>query len=248
MGGTYRRRPARGAPVYTPRMPDAAPAPARTLLSWSGGKDSALALQALRADPEVRLEALLTTVTSGYDRVSMHGVRRALLDAQARALGLPLRVVRIPPACTNAEYEAAFGAALAAWAAEGGAAVAFGDLFLADVRAYRERLVAAHAPGLAPRFPLWGADTAATARRFVAEGYRAALVCVDPRQVDAALAGRDYDAALLAGLPAGADPCGENGEFHTFVYDGPGFRTPVPVARGEVVTRDGFVFCDLVPG
>jgi uncharacterized protein (TIGR00290 family) len=220
--------------------------PERTLLSWSGGKDSALALRALRADPAVRVDALVTTVTGGHDRVSMHGVRRALLEQQADALGVPLRVVRIPPACTNAEYEAAFGAALAAWAGEGGGAVAFGDLFLADVRAYREQLVAAHAPRLAARFPLWGADTAATARRFVADGFRAVLVCVDPRQVDAALAGREYDSQLLADLPAGADPCGENGEFHTFVYDGPGFHRAVPVARGEAVTRDGFAFCDLV--
>jgi uncharacterized protein (TIGR00290 family) len=224
----------------TPRPPE------RTLLSWSGGKDSALALQALRADAAVRVDALVTTVTDGHDRVSTHGVRRALLERQAGAVGLPLRVVRIPPACTNAEYEAAFGAALAAWAREGGGAVAFGDLFLADVRAYREQLVAAHAPRLAARFPLWGADPAATARRFVTEGFRAVLVCVDPRQVDAALAGREYDAQLLADLPAGADPCGENGEFHTFVYDGPGFRRAVPVARREAATRDGFAFCDLV--
>jgi uncharacterized protein (TIGR00290 family) len=225
----------------TPRPPE------RTLLSWSGGKDSALALQALRADAAVRVDALVTTVTDGHDRVSVHGVRRALLERQADALGVPLRVVRIPPACTNADYEAAFGAALAAWAGEGGGVVAFGDLFLADVRAYRERLVAAHAPGLATRFPLWGADTTATARRFVADGFRAVLVCVDPRQVDAALAGREYDAQLLADLPVGADPCGENGEFHTFVYDGPGFRRPVPVARGEAVMRDGFAYCDLLP-
>jgi diphthamide synthase (EF-2-diphthine--ammonia ligase) len=125
--------------------------------------------------------------------------------------------------------------------------VVFGDLFLTDVRAYRERLVAAHAPALAAAFPLWGTDTAALARRFVADGFRAILVCVDPRQVDAALCGREYDARFLADLPPGADPCGENGEFHTFVYDGPGFETPVPVARGDVVTRDGFVYCDLLP-
>jgi uncharacterized protein (TIGR00290 family) len=234
--------------MYDARMAltPAAP-PARTLLSWSGGKDSALALQALRADPAVRVEALLTTVTDAYDRVSMHGVRRALLDRQAAAVGLPVEPVRIAPGCTNAEYEAAFGGALAGWAARGGQTVAFGDLFLTDVRAYRERLVAAHAPALAAAFPLWGTDTAALARRFVADGFRAILVCVDPRQVDAALCGREYDARLLGDLPPGADPCGENGEFHTFVYDGPGFKTPVPVTRGDVVTRDGFVYCDLLP-
>lgn len=222
-------------------------APERTLLSWSGGKDSSLALQRLRADPAVRVEALLTTVTDAYDRVSMHGVRRALLEAQAAAVGLPLRTVRIPPACSNAEYEARFGDALAAWAAEGGEAVAFGDLYLADVRAYRERLVAAYAPALAPRFPLWGEDTAALARRFVADGFRATLVCVDPRQIDAEFCGRAYDVALLADLPPGADPCGENGEFHTYVSDGPLFAAPVRVARGEVVEREGFWFCDLRP-
>lgn len=223
------------------------PTPDRTLLSWSGGKDSALALQRLRADPSVRVEALLTTVTDVYDRVSMHGVRRALLEAQAAAVGLPLRIVRIPPGCTNAEYEQRFGGALAAWAADGGHAVAFGDLFLADVRAYRERLVAEHASALAPRFPLWGEATGALARRFVADGFRATLVCVDPRQIPAACCGRAYDAALLDALPATADPCGERGEFHTFVHDGPGFARAVPVRAGEVVERDGFWFADLLP-
>ena len=227
-------------------MPIPAP-PARTLLSWSGGKDSALALQALRADPAVRVGGLLTTVTDVYDRVSMHGVRRALLEQQAAAAGLPLDVVRIPPACGNAEYEARFGGALAGWAGQGGEAVAFGDMFLADVRAYRERLVAEHAAGLAARFPVWGADTAALARRFVADGFRAVLVCVDPHQIDASFCGREYDASLLAELPRGAEPCGENGEFHRFVYDGPVFSAPVPVVRGGVVTRDGFAFCDLLP-
>ncbi len=239
--------PDRSHPIDDTTGADRPGAPASVALSWSGGKDSALALRALRADPAVRVDALLTTVTDAYDRVSMHGVRRPLLEAQAAALGVPLEVVRIPPACSNADYEAAFGGALAGWAGRGGGAVAFGDLFLADVRAYRERLVAAHA-ALAPRFPLWGADTAALARRFVADGFRAVLVCVDPRQVDPSLCGREYDDRLLDELPPGADPCGENGEFHTFVYDGPVFGRPVPVARGEVVARDGFVFCDLLPG
>jgi uncharacterized protein (TIGR00290 family) len=229
----------------SPADPSAS-APVRTLLSWSGGKDSALALHALRADPAVRVEALLTTVTAAYDRISMHGVRRALLERQAAAVGLPLRTVAIPAACTNGEYEAAFGGALAAWAEEGGAAVAFGDLFLADVRAYRERLVAAHAPALTARFPLWGADTRALARRFVDDGYRAVLVCVDPRQLDAAFCGRAYDARLLDELPAGVDPCGENGEFHTFVHGGPVFRAPVPVLHGAVALREGFAFQDLL--
>jgi len=220
--------------------------PTRALLSWSGGKDSALALHRLRETDALRVEGLLTTVTDGYDRISMHGVRRALLDAQADAVGLPLRTVRIPPRCSNDEYEARTGAALAAWAAEGGGAVAFGDLFLEEIRAYRERLLGPHP--LAPVFPLWGEDTAALARRFVALGFRAVLVCVDPRQLDARFAGRAYDHALLDELPAGVDPCGENGEFHTFVHDGPVFRAPVRLAPGEVVERDGFVFADLLPG
>jgi uncharacterized protein (TIGR00290 family) len=218
----------------------------RALLSWSGGKDSALALQRLRETGELRVEGLLTTVTAEYDRISMHGVRRALLEAQAAAVGVPLRTVAIPPACTNDDYEARTGAALAAWADEGGRAVAFGDLFLTDVRAYRERLLAPHP--LVPRFPLWGEDTGALARRFVALGFRAVLVCVDPKQLDPHFAGRAYDDALLDELPPGADPCGENGEFHTFVYDGPIFRAPVSVTQGEVVERGGFVFADLLPG
>jgi uncharacterized protein (TIGR00290 family) len=220
--------------------------PPRALLSWSGGKDSALALHRLRETGALGVEGLLTTVTDAYDRISMHGVRRALLDAQAAAVGLPLRTVRIPPGCSNEEYEARTGAALAAWVGEGGAAVAFGDLFLEDIRAYRERLLAPHP--LAAVFPLWGEDTTALARRFVALGFRAVLVCVDPRRLDRRFAGRAYDDALLDELPAGVDPCGEHGEFHTFVHDGPVFRAPVAVAPGEVVERDGFVFADLLPG
>lgn len=223
---------------------DASGAP-RALVSWSGGKDSALALHRVLADGQVRVDGLLTTVTDGYDRISMHGVRRALLDAQAAALALPVTTVRIPPACANDEYEARTGTALAAYAAGGGRAVVFGDLFLADVRAYRERLLAPH--GLAGRFPLWGEDTATLARAFVALGFRATLVCVDPTQLDARFAGRPFDDALLDALPAGVDPCGERGEFHTFVHDGPVFRRPVPVRPGEVVARDGFVFADLLP-
>jgi uncharacterized protein (TIGR00290 family) len=237
------------ASVYR-AMPDAPTAASarRTLLSWSGGKDSALALHALRhADSRhgARVEALLTTVTGPYERVSMHGVRMALLEAQAAALGVPLRVARIPAPCTNAEYEAAMRAPLEAWRSEGGGAVAFGDLFLADVRAYRERLLAP--TGLAAAFPLWGAHTPALARDVVRLGFRAILVCVDPAQLDPAFCGRDYDDALLDALPDGVDACGERGEFHTFVWDGPGFARPVPVARGEVVTRDGFVFQELLP-
>jgi uncharacterized protein (TIGR00290 family) len=232
--------------VAGPMSAASAAAVPRALVSWSGGKDSALALHRVLTDGSVRVDGLLTTVTDGYDRISMHGVRRALLDAQVGALGLPLTTVRIPPQCTNDEYEARSGDALAAYAADAGEAIVFGDLFLADVRAYRERLLAPH--GLAARFPLWGEDTAETARRFVALGFRATLVCVDPRQLDPAFVGRAYDDALLDALPPGVDPCGERGEFHTFVHDGPIFRHPVSVRPGEQVERGGFAFADLLPG
>lgn len=240
------------APTAAPSAaPSAAPAAApRLLLGWSGGKDSALALHALRAASAAdgaapRVEGLLTTVTGAYDRISMHGVRTALLDAQAAALGLPVRVARIPAPCTNDEYQAVMRAPLDAWRADGGDGVAFGDLFLADVRAYRERLL--QPTGLAAHFPLWGRDTAALAREFVRLGFRATLVTIDPRKLDPSFAGRAYDDALLDALPPDVDPCGEHGEFHTFVHDGPIFARPVPVRAGEVVARDGFVFADLLP-
>jgi uncharacterized protein (TIGR00290 family) len=215
------------------------------VIGWSGGKDSALALHALRADPGVRVAALLTTLTDPYDRVSMHGVRHTLLGAQAAATGLPLTEARIPAGASNAVYEQSFGAALAAHHSRGVRRVAFGDLFLADIRAYRERQLAAlNMTGL---FPLWERDTHELAREFIALGFRATLVCVDPRQLDASFAGRAFDADLLRDLPSGVDPCGENGEFHTFVTDGPIFSKPVACAVGVVVHREGFVFCDLVP-
>ena len=214
-------------------------------LSWSGGKDSALAFWTLRRRC---LEpcALVTTVTEGYDRISMHGVRRELLARQAQSLGLPLVEILIPPECVNDVYEARMAEAFAAAPLSGVDAVAFGDLFLADVRAYREqRLAAAGKRGL---FPLWGHNTSALAREFLAAGFQATLVCVDPRALDRSFAGRRYDEQLLAELPACVDPCGENGEFHTFVHAGPIFETPIASATGDVVERDGFVFCDLIPG
>jgi len=214
-------------------------------LSWSGGKDSALALHALLRDRTVEVAALVTTVTSEYDRVSMHGVRAALLEEQATVLGLPLHVVRIPPAATNAWYERAMREALQALRQQGIAAMAFGDLFLADVREYRERLV--RDTGVEALFPIWGRTTGPLARRFVHDGFRAVLVCVDPSQIDVSHCGAEFDDALLEALPATADPCGENGEFHTFVYDGPMFNRPIRARRGEVVEKSGFVFCDLLP-
>jgi len=215
----------------------------RALVAWSTGKDSAFALHLTRERGEIEIVGLLTTLTSGYGRVSMHGVREDVLDRQAEALGLPCRKVWIPPACVNADYERAMADAVAAARAEGISRVVFGDLFLEDVRAYRERQLAGS--GIAPEFPLWGSDTSALAARMVAAGLEASIVCVDPRRVPASFAGRRFDAAFLADLPAGVDPCGENGEFHTCVTGGPMFVGSVEALPGEVVTRDGFVFADV---
>ena len=220
-------------------------APTPTVLSWSGGKDSALALHELLMDPTVDLRGLLTTVTDGYDRVSMHGVRTSLVSAQAAALEIPLWSVRIPPSATNEQYERAMVDVFGSIRRDGVEAIAFGDLFLTDVRAYRERLV--EGTGLRPVFPLWGKATVDLAQRFVSCGFRAVVVCVDPRQIDVSHCGAEYDDALLHALPESADPCGERGEFHTFVYDGPMFGQPIATQRGVVVEREGFVFCDLLP-
>ena len=213
-------------------------------LAWSGGKESALALRALREEHGIEPRALMTTFTEGYERVSMHAVRRELLRRQAQAAGVGLVEVGIPPGCTDEEYRVRMAAAFDRDPLREVEAVAFGDLYLEDVRAYREARLAE--AGRRALFPLWGRDTAALAREFVASGFRATLVCVDPRRLDAAFAGRAYDAALLADLPDGVDPCGENGEFHTFVHAGPVLSAPVACATGAVVERDGFVFCDVV--
>lgn len=213
-------------------------------LAWSGGKDSSLALWSLR-EQEGRLPgSLLTTVTADYERISMHGVRRDLLRRQAESIGVPLVEVEIPTPCPNEVYEARMAAALASEQMAGVKEVAFGDLFLGDIREYRESRLAP--AGLRAHFPVWGLDTAELAHRFVQLGFRAVLVCVDPRALDGSFAGREFDEHLLGDLPAGVDPCGENGEFHTFVYDGPIFDATVSCERGEVMERDGFVFCDLL--
>jgi len=218
--------------------------PEPIILCWSGGKDSALALAALSADARYKVVSLLTTVTSEYDRISMHGVRRSLLRDQAEAIGLPLVEVKIPPNASNTDYESAMADALSTVQESGVSRVAFGDLFLADIREYRERQMAEI--GMECLFPVWGRDTRQLARDFVADGFRAVLCCVDPKQLDPAFCGREIDHTFLDELPAGVDPCGENGEFHTFVFDGPVFTRPVPLERGEIVCRDGFWYCDLL--
>lgn len=211
-------------------------------MSWSSGKDSAHALAEAR---DVEIVGLITTVTANYDRVAMHAVRRELLARQAAALGLPLFTVEIPAPCPNEVYEQAFGEALRRARGDGIDHVVFGDLFLADVRAYREAQLAAL--GMTPVFPLWERATPALAREMIASGISARLTCIDPRKLDPSFAGRTFDAQLLADLPADVDPCGERGEFHTFVTHSPRFSAPIDVTVGPVVERSGFVFADLQP-
>jgi uncharacterized protein (TIGR00290 family) len=224
--------------------------PKPTVMCWSGGKDSALALSRLRRDPRfnARFEvvALLTTLTREFNRVSMHGVRRALVAAQADALGLPLHYAEINPSAGNAEYERAMLAVLTEISQRYGARhIAFGDLFLEDVRAYREAMLAP--TEFEPLFPIWGEPTGPLYDAFIADGHRAVTVCVDPRALDESFIGRPLDAAFRCELPAGCDPCGENGEYHSFIHDGPDFRRPIAFRRGDVVRRDGFLFQDLLP-
>jgi uncharacterized protein (TIGR00290 family) len=217
----------------------------KVLLAWSSGKDSAWALHVLRQHREVEVAGLLTTVNETHGRVAMHAVRRELLERQAQAVGLPLTIVPIPFPCPNELYEAAMARALASARRAGVEGVAFGDLFLEDVRRYREERMAG--TGLGCLFPLWGRPTAELAREMIDGGLRAWLTCVDPRHLPPRFAGRAFDAALLAELPPGVDPCGENGEFHSFAWEGPMFRQRVTAKPGEVVERDGFVFADLLP-
>ena len=212
-------------------------------MCWSGGKDSSMALRRALNDPSLKVEALLTTVTDGYDRISMHGVRRTLLEEQARRIGLPLEQVRILQHASNEHYEASMRELLLKYKARGVSRVIFGDLFLEDIRAYREKQLAQI--GMRGVYPLWQLDTRKLAHQFIDDGFRAVLVCVDSNQLDPLFCGRDFDWPLLADLPADVDPCGERGEFHTFVYDGPLFSQPMQIVKGEVVERDGFWFCDL---
>jgi uncharacterized protein (TIGR00290 family) len=214
------------------------------LFCWSGGKDSAMALHTLLQENEFRVAALLTTVTEGYERISMHGVRRELLERQAHSIGLPLHEVRIPPQCVNPTYEARMEAALRTHFDQGVRKVAFGDIFLEDLRAYREKNLAR--VGMTALFPIWKRDTRELVREFHANRFRAIAVCIDPKILAPSFAGRELDDSFFRDLPPHADPCGENGEFHTFVFDGPIFHSPIHVRTGEIVNRDGFVFCDLL--
>jgi len=218
----------------------------KIVLSWSGGKDSALAAYEILKEGRHDVAALLTTVTEDYDRVSMHGVRRVLLEAQARALNLPVRQVLIPKDAGNAQYEERMASVLEDFKAQGVHAVAFGDIFLEDLRAYRENNLARL--GLRGIFPLWKRETGALVKDFIRLGFKAVVVCVDTQVLDASFAGAEINGDFLARLSAGVDPCGENGEFHSFVYDGPGWARPVPFTLGERVVRDGhFCFQDIIP-
>ena len=218
----------------------------KTLMSWSSGKDSAWTVHVLRQRGGVELGGLLTTINEAAQRVAMHAVRVEVLQAQADALGLPLWQIPIPSPCPNEVYERVMAAAVQRAVAEGFTQIAFGDLFLEDVRRYREERLAG--TGLTPLFPLFGADTPALAREMIAAGVRARITCLNPKILDRSFAGREFDAALLADLPPGVDPCAERGEFHTCAYDGPMFSRPVPIETGVTVERDGFVFTDVVIG
>jgi len=215
------------------------------LFCWSGGKDSAMALHTLLQRTDVQIVALLTTVTEGYDRISMHGVRRELLQQQAQSIGLPLHEVLIPQQCLNPIYEARMEEALRIYLDQGVRKVAFGDIFLEDLRAYREKNLARI--GMTALFPIWKRDTRELIRSFHANKFRAVAVCIDSKALAPTFAGRELDDSFFRDLPPHADPCGENGEFHTFVFEGPIFQSPIPIRTGEIVNRDGFIFCDILP-
>ena len=217
----------------------------RILVSWSSGKDCAWALHLLRQQPDIEIVGMLTTINAEFDRVAMHGTRRAILEAQAAAAELPLWKVPLPWPCSNEVYEQRMADVCLRAVAEKIDAIAFGDLFLRDVRTYRENQL--KSTGLEPLFPLWDIPTAELARSMIAGGLRAKLVCVDSKQLDPAFAGRDFDAALLRDLPTGVDPCGERGEFHSCVYDGPMFSKPIALEAGEIVNREGFIYADFIP-
>ena len=215
------------------------------VLCWSSGKDSAWALHLLRQNQELQIVALLTTFNRSADRVAMHAVRRTLVESQAERTGLPLWTIDLPWPCSNEVYEELMGAAVRRAVAEGVTAIAFGDLFLEDIRQYRERQLSG--TGIEPLFPLWGLPTEELAREMIGAGVKSRVTCVDPKKLDRSFAGREFDASFLSQLPPAVDPCGENGEFHTFVYDAPVFSRPLAINNGEVVESDGFVFADVLP-
>lgn len=217
----------------------------KVAMSWSGGKDSCVALHELRSSGEIEVVALLTSVTREFERISMHGVPRSLLRLQADALGLRLVEAFIPPQCTNDDYEAAMAEAFVELRQEGVEAVAYGDLFLEDIRAYRDALAARNS--MSAIYPVWGQNTSDFLRNFIAGGFKAVTCCVDLNILSEDFAGRLLDERFVEDLPQGVDPCGENGEFHTFVFDGPGFARPVPISTGARVVRGRFCFCDLQP-
>ncbi|HEY4382424.1 MAG TPA: ATP-binding protein [Acidobacteriaceae bacterium] len=235
--------------MANPESHERRPSPKRILLSWSGGKDSAWALHLLRQQPEFEVVALLTTLNEKFRRVAIHGFREELLDQQAASIGLPLWKVDLPFPCSNADYESRMAQVCARASAEGLYGIAFGDLFLEDIRAYRIEKLAG--TGLEPIFPVWcpslGISTAELARQMIAAGFRAHLTCIDPRYLDRSFAGRTFDAQLLADLPASVDPCGERGEFHSFAFAGPIFSRTLSVLPGETVERDNFIYADLLP-
>ena len=216
----------------------------KVLLSWSSGKDSAWALHRLRQDPAIEVVGLLTTLNQAFERVAMHGVRKSLLARQAQCVGLPLMTIDLPWPCSNEEYGRIMTGFIGEVMARGIRHMAFGDLFLEEVRAYRERQLAG--TGITPLFPLWGSDTTELAQQMMAAGLRARVCTLDPKTLDMSLGGHEFDEALLAALPTGVDPCGENGEFHTLAWDGPMFQRPLAIRVGETVLRDGFVFTDLL--
>jgi len=219
--------------------------PKKTLLSWSSGKDSAWALHVLRQQSEVEVVGLMTTVNQLYQRIAIHAVRLELLQHQAEAVGLPLHIIDLPYPCTNAQYEAAMEKFIAEAKQQNIECMAFGDLFLADVKEYREAKLAG--TGITPLCPIWLTPTNKLAKEMIASGVRAVVTCIDPRQLDASFAGREFNEQFLSDLPQNIDPCGERGEFHTFVFDGPMFTKPVPIEVGEITEREGFVYADVLP-
>ena len=218
--------------------------PLPVVFAWSGGKDSAMALHCLLRDPQYEVVSLLTTVTEDFERISMHGVRRELLHLQAQSIGLPVEEVRIPPQCVNPVYEARMAEAVLRFRGQGVRHFAFGDIFLRDLREYREKKLLRE--NMSALFPIWDVDTRELAARFIRDGFRAYTACIDPGKLDKSFVGRELDSNFFRDLPEDVDPCGENGEFHTFVFDGPIFRSPIPVHTGQVVERDSFIFCDLL--